>query len=313
LNAEVVERVSGLLARFKPIPAPLPSHYLPEPEDAEGSARYIFFMVSIDHRTGRGFSSTIGGVVFEGAELLWKLGELKWRVDRAFFNPQRMAKVSASEVRQWLKAPGGAVIKGPALRAALLRDAARWLVGLWRGSVLELVEEARGSSRKLIELIRPIKAFNDPVAKKAYLLIKLLERARLLKVADREELRIPVDNHVTRVALRLGLIEAPPKPREAPRLGLDVRLRMMAMEAWRAVTVRAGLDPLVLDDLVWTLGRTVCRREVAGCAVEGARPRELVELAPWAWRRCPLEEACRGSKEERWRRLREPLISTWWY
>jgi hypothetical protein len=266
LNAEVVESVSSLLARFKPIPAPLPSHYLPEPEDAEGSARYIFFMVSIDHRTGRGFSSTIGGVAFEGAELLWKLGELKWRVDKAFFNPQRMAKVSASEVKGWLKAPSGAVIKGPALRAALLRDAAGWLMKLWRGSVLELAEEAQGSSRRLIELIRPIKAFNDPVAKKAYLLIKLLER-----------------------------------------------LRMMVREAWRAVTARASLNPLVLDDLLWALGRTVCRREVAGCAVEEARPRELVELAPWAWRRCPLEEACRGFKEQRWRRLREPLISTWWY
>lgn len=313
MNAEVVESVSSLLARFKPIPAPLPSHYLPEPEDAEGSARYIFFMVSIDHRTGRGFSSTIGGVAFEGAELLWKLGELKWRVDKAFFNPQRMAKVSASEVKGWLKAPSGAVIKGPALRAALLRDAAGWLMKLWRGSVLELAEEAQGSSRRLIELIRPIKAFNDPVAKKAYLLIKLLERARLLKVVDGEELRVPVDNHVMRVALRLGLIEAPLKPHEVPRLGLDVRLRMMVREAWRAVTARASLNPLVLDDLLWALGRTVCRREVAGCAVEEARPRELVELAPWAWRRCPLEEACRGFKEQRWRRLREPLISTWWY
>lgn len=311
MREEVVKEASQLLATHRLCPAELPSHYLPDPGDREGMADYLLFMTAIDHRTGKAFSSTVEGAFFKGAELLWKLGELKWRRDRGFFKPARMMKVGDREVTEWLTAPSGVTVKGPGLRAILLRDAARWLMKLYEGSSLKLIEEASGSCRKLLELLRPFKAFNDPVAKKPYLLIKLLERAGLFKVLDRGWLRVPVDNHVARIALRLGLVE--PTTQRRATLSYDVKLRMEVREAWQAVASRAGVDPLVLDDLLWPLGRELCRRELAKCVKGEVEADLLRRLAPWSWERCPFEDVCRGMREDWRRKLREPLTATWWY
>lgn len=302
------------LKRHKPARSRLVSRYLPEPSDPEGMANYLIFMVSIDHRAGAHFTDFVGGEELSGAELLWKLGELKWREDGGFFSPRRMAKVGREEVRGWLTTPGGVTIKGPRLRWLLLRDAARWLIRLYGGRGLRVVEAAQDSGSRLVELLRPLRAFSDPVAKKAYLLAKLLIKSGLMKGVDLGELPLPVDNHVTRVTLRLGLVRPLRSGEFLSRLELDVRLRLFVREVWRSVVKEARIDPIATDDLLWTVGRELCKRSEALCSTaHGVRSERLAEVAPWAWRACPLEEVCQGPRRAQWRRLREPSVETFWY
>lgn len=309
-----LEEVARFLKRCKPARSYLPNSYLPEPSDPEGMANYLIFMVSIDHRTGPHFADFVDGEELCGAELLWKLGELKWREDEGFFSPRRMAKVGYEEVRRWLTAPRGVAVRGPGLRWLLLRDAARWLIRLYGGRGLRLVEDAQGSSSRIVELLRPLRAFSDPVAKKAYLLAKLLIKSGLMKEGGVEELLLPIDNHVTRVTLRLGLVRPLSSTEFQSRLELDVRLRLLVREVWRAVVKRAHVDPIAMDDLLWTVGREVCRRSEALCsATRGAKTERLREVAPWAWGACPFEDVCQGPRLSQRRRLREPSVETFWY
>jgi len=308
-----LKEVVTFFKRNRPTPLKLPSRYLPSADDVNDVVNYLIFMTSIDHRAGPGFEDLVNGELLRGAELLWKLGELKWMSDRGFFNPARMARVSTAEVRRWLTTSGGRVAKGVNLRAQLLRDTAKWLIKLYGGGGVRLIEACRSSYARLVELLRPFRAFNDPVAKKAYLLAKLLTKSGFLEKANLKDLCIPVDNHVTRVSLRLGLIKPGLNPRQVPRLELDVKLRLEARDAWSHVVRKAGLDPIALDDLLWTTGRTLCKREGALCTTDAARPRELLEVAPWNWRRCPLEEVCRGYRSPIARGLKEPFVETWWY
>lgn len=276
--------------------------------ELELQASYFLFMCSIDHRTGARFRGVVEGEELRGSELLWRLGRLKLDEDPRFFTARSMAKVTAAEVASWLTVrwPRPAVVKGPGLRALLLRDAARWLIKLYGGYVTNLLERANDSCARLVELLRPFKAFNDPVAKKPFLLVKFLERRGIMRVADPENLEVPVDNHLTRIALRTGLIEAPGEALR-PDLGLDVRLRMAVRVGFKRVCVEAGVKPTVLDDVLWSLGREVCTRRAARCEAK-ATIHGLGEV-----RGCPLRGACRGYVEAELRRLREPQVATWWY
>ncbi|MCX8205010.1 MAG: N-glycosylase/DNA lyase [Candidatus Nezhaarchaeota archaeon] len=309
-----VERVARFFEKNKPVRSSLPSSYLPQPDDVEGMANYVVFMTSIDHRTGPFFVDLVGKEERKGAELLWKLGELKWKVDKQFFNPRRMSKVSSEEVKRWLTTSKGVVAREPELRSLLLRDAARWLNRLCGGRALRMVERAQGSCSRLVELLRPFKAFNDPVAKKAYLLAKLLIKSKIMRPSSIEELCLPVDNHVTRVTLRLGLVEAPKRNEYSSKLELDIALRLLVREVWRRVVREAEVDPIAMDDLLWLVGRELCKRSEALCSARAEAEVGLIDkVAPWAWGRCPLEEVCLGYRRTQRRRLKEPIVKTWWY
>ncbi|RLF15430.1 MAG: hypothetical protein DRJ97_03910 [Thermoprotei archaeon] len=288
-----------------------PRLYPPRNLDLELQLNYFIFMCSIDHRTGAGFGGLVQGEWFRGSELLWRLGKAKLDEDPSFFTVDHMSRVSCDTVVSWLsvKEPRETVIKGPRLRTELLRDTAKWLARMFEGDPRRLIELSEESCVRLIELLRPFKAFNDPVAKKAYLLVKFLERRGLFKVRDEENLEVPVDNHLTRVALRLGLVEV-----NSPRaiggrvgLGFDVKLRLTVRLGYKLVARRAGLRPTYLDDLLWSLGRELCLRKKPRCTASSTL------LALGGVEGCPFKECCRGFKDENRRKLKEPVVNTWWY
>lgn len=198
-----------------------------------------------------------------------------------------------------------------------MKDTARWLIKLYEGEAFNLIEGAEGSCLRLAELLRPFKAFNDPVAKKSYLLTKLLERSRIFHLKDPENLHVPIDNHLTRLSLRLGLVkleedlEAIVKGRVS--LGFDVRLRMLVRNIYRMVSQKAEVKPSILDDILWTTGRTICLRAGALCVKERVRHVALRSLTSAEWLLCPFEKVCEGLRNPEMRRLKEPKVFTWWY
>ncbi len=306
-----IERVSKVLARARQSVLAYrddlsnPELYPPKDEDPELVARYLFFMVAIDHRMSTPqmqFEGYIRGKFYHGADALWRLGMIKFEETRGrFFDPENLSKISVEEIRSWLRI-GDKAVRDPEIRAMLLRDAARKLLKFYRGSVMELIDSCQGYVRRggegIVELLKAFLPYMDPVEKKSFLLVKFLARRGLLRIRDPENLRVPVDNHLTRIAVRLGIVTVLDKEpfrgeREAAEWE-DVAIRYCVREAYAEVAKEAGTSPLDLDDFLWSFGRKICRFGEPRCG------------------ECVLAEVCKARESGEF--LNEHLyLRTWWY
>ncbi|RLE54801.1 MAG: hypothetical protein DRJ26_01510 [Candidatus Methanomethylicota archaeon] len=296
---------------------------------ADLAVNYFFFMVAIDHRTGfEGvpFEGLVEGEMFSGAMLLWRLGKLKFDEDPEFFTPKRMVSVTASEVADWLKVekPYPREVWDPDVRAFLLRDAATRLVEEYGGSALNLIRASRGflfnNGEGLVERLRKFRAYEDPVGKKSFLLVKFLERRAFISIVDEDNLEVPVDNHLSRVALRLGLVSVDEDTldkimrREEFTPAEDYAMRMRIKEAYKLTSAFAKIKPTLLDDFLWLLGKTCCSQETPVCAFGCSRDRcPLLDLIGDCRGECILAPVCRARSDPKLQLLPEHKFTNTWY
>jgi hypothetical protein len=281
--ARVGEALRGVAAEYSSSPDDFtdPRFYPGRDADAETVASYFLVMVAMDHRLsrpGRPYEARLSGEGFyHGADLLYRLGKRMLDTDPGFFTAERLARVGEAEVKAWL-CVGDVCPPDPEVRAALLRDLGRKLLLLYNGSALRLLEESGGMlhtwdprSPGLVERLRVFEAYSDPVEKKPMLLAKFLERRGLVEIRDPWNKRVPVDNHLTRIALRLGLVRLEEELARKLHGGIeyspweDVALRVAVREAWHLVAKRAEVDDFILDDLLWTMGRKLCIHGAPRC------------------------------------------------
>jgi len=101
------------------------------------------------------------------------------------------------------------------------------------------------------------------------LLVKFLINRGLYKPLDKPD--VPVDNHLSRIAYRLGIVMVSGKLWEKIRRGVevdreeDVLLRLAVRRAYRMLVDKTGIDPCMLDDFFWVMGREVCIRDTPLC------------------------------------------------
>ncbi len=303
VSTRVRELVKGRVDSFTN-----PEYYPPTSAGREDILRYFFFIVAIDHRTSRftDFEGCVDGRFYHGADLLYRLAMKKFEEDPEFYDPRRMEGITVDDVRKWLRVEScdGKVtvtIWDPDIRAYLLRDAARKLLKLYGGRVEELLRVSKGYLKSstgygLIDRLRYFTAYSDPVEKKAYLLVKFISRRGLLEVRDEENLEVPVDNHLTRIALRLKLVKVPEDLLEDIMKGRkftyqeDVILRLAVRYSYRYLARSAMIDPTLLDDFLWEFGRKCCTRENPVCVKGGG--------SSLCRHGCPLSEYCPYSGSE---------------
>ncbi|MEM2924690.1 MAG: queuosine salvage family protein [Methanocellales archaeon] len=298
-----------------------PLLYPAQSASLEEVASFFFFIVAIDHRTSSKFEGIIEGRKLHGSELLYALA--KRRMD--FFSAQRMQSISEEEVATWLSIEKS-TIPDPAVRAMLLRDCGAKLLKHYSGSVLELIKAAdgyliRGDGKGLLQLLAQFKAYSDPLSKKSFLLIKFLERRKLFEVRDIENLHIPVDNVLVRIALRTGIIEVVDGELEAklknylPANAIDDQeIRSTTQKAYDIVSKESGIRVTLLDDVLWTMGRACCSRESPvcfNCRFESCRASQLLGIE--CSHSCIFTTACKGAQEPSYRAYYEPNYKTWYY
>jgi hypothetical protein len=321
--ARVAELLKPIALSYAENPDPFTSseYYPPPNADKELTVMYFLAMVAIDHRLsrpGRPYEARIGGRLYHGADLLYRLGMLMFERNPEFFSADSLAKLRAEDVKAWL-CVGNVCPPDPEVRAELLRDLGLKLLEFYGGSGVRLLREAHGKlhtwdplSPGLAELLKCFKAYSDPVEKKIMLLAKFLERRQLIKFEDTWNKRVPVDNHVTRIALRLGIVRLERELEVKVRRGIefkpweDVLLRTVVREAWHEVAVRTGVDDFILDDILWSMGRKVCTYARPNC-------RRCIGHPICGDGRCLLGAVCPTALN-----VVEPLnehtfINTWWY
>lgn len=235
--ATAAARVRELTPAYGP---PTFSH-VPDPDAA-------IFLCAVDHRTGYRGRYLVGGRgPFEGSALMWELGLRAARRERGFLTAARLASVEAGEVAEAFRI-GGETVADPDRRAALWRSLAAGLEGRYDGSAAELIAAAQGrlgGPDGLVSRLAEFEAYDDPLAKKAFLFAKIAARRGWLTVVDPECWEVCADNVLMRLALRSGLV--PP--------GEVGEVRAATRTAFKALAAEAGVEPPVLDDLLWELGR----------------------------------------------------------
>jgi hypothetical protein len=302
--------------------------------DREEVAHFFFFVTGIDHRTSplnQSFEGTINGMYFQGADLLWHLSLQKFNENPQTFHPSAMAQITDEMITDWYSVnyPVPVTIRNPEERAALLRNGGKLLLERYQGSVLNLLAEAEHrvstlpekDSSGLLDLLSQFKAYEDPAKKKSYLLLKFLLRRNLWAIIDENQIRIPVDNHLTRIALRTRIVtvssdfasllrEQIPISRDT-----DVLLREKIGDAYSQVGRYAKRSVLELDDFFWHFGRQCCLVTnpicVSGCTANCFVVEQLLEVPCRG--KCPLSTICPASTNDAHRVLVEPKFDTWYY
>jgi hypothetical protein len=278
IDTRVAERVARIIHKFKDrlekIDVFDKRFYPPKNEPREDVLRYFIVMVAMDHRLsrpGKPYEACIpGDDCYHGADLLYRLGMIKYMEDPGFFSPEKLARIRINDVLEWLSI-GEAKPPDPEIRAYLLRDLGVKLLKLYDGRVSNLIDSSNnrifGEKDKpgLVDNLRVFRAYEDPVAKKSLLLAKFLRARGLFNPVD--DLEPIIDNHLSRIAYRLGLVMVSGELWDKIRKGVevtgeeDVLLRLSIRRAYRIIAEKSGVDPGVIDDYFWLFGRKICLRD----------------------------------------------------
>jgi len=314
INEEAIRNTAAAVSRLKAfVQRELPAELLAPGLSAKpvgGREEQILFylvMVSMDHRLsrpGRSYEAFIDGKKLHGADLLWYLGLKKFYEDPGFFDPRNLAKLTTEDVIKWLSI-GGSSPPDPEIRAYLLRDLGYKLCRLYECSAALIVDTAESYLRRdngagFLSNLAIFHAYRDPVEKKSFLLAKMLANRGLAKFVDRNNFRVAVDNHLTRIALRLHLVELEESilrkiVGEMPATyEEDILIRFSVREAWHQVALLSGIDDFELDDYLWVFGRSICRRDDPLCGS------------------CPLRHVCPGAVSG-FKPVEHYYYNTWYY
>ncbi len=299
-------------------------------------ANFYFFMVAIDHQThpqGEIFEAEMGSRLLRGAELLYALALRRLYEDELSFDPKEIASMSLNEFKVIFtaKTPRNTIVtvKDPETRLQLWHDASDVLLRRNCTGILEYLERVRQhrnmdalSVNSVLESLRSFRAYQDPVMKKSYLLLKFLLRSKLVTVTDPSALQLPIDNHLIRLALRIGLVDVVDdelkqkivlrKPFTAQE---DQILRNTIKNAYDLVLESSGMQALFLDDLFWHVGRTCCQIDAPNCMVKGTDPmnelKEKLRLKTSLY--CPFMEICLSSSDVSRQKMVEPVYLSVYY
>jgi hypothetical protein len=312
VDMAVVERVARVLRRGEHRLEKLDVYdkrfYPPPSEEPEPTARYFLVMVAMDHRLsrpGRPYEACLEDGCYKGSDLLYRLGMAMYGENPEFFAPERLAEITVEDVKKWLSL-GSAAPPDPEVRALLLRDLGVKLTKFYNSSVLRLIElsnnRVHGSIEApgLAENLRVFRAYEDPVEKKTMLLAKFLVARGLFNPTD--DLDVAVDNHLSRIAYRLGLVVVSgplwSKIREGVEVTAeeDILLRLAVRRAYRYVAARSGLKPATIDDFFWIMGRKLCTRDT-----------------PPDCEKCLFKGYCRARKNSAFMVSEHVYYNTWYY
>jgi hypothetical protein len=312
-----------------------PFFFPPPGKDKQTVADYFFFMTAIDHRThypGRRFQSVINRRIVDGSDLLYGLARRKALETPEYFTAERLQYISTTEVndlftttkiskygrpveshmlRNTIKdTPHSVTVRNPRGRAKLLKDCARKLLQLYNGKAINIVRQSDGYLLKddgsgFLQLLGYFDAYSDPLRKKAYLLTKVYERREILEIKDVENLNVPVDNLLMRIALRCGLIEVinadlVTKLRAYSKVSKEeeFEIRETTKRAYRIVSETSDLRATFLDDILWKHGKDYCRRRLPACVKRNG---------------CPFGEGCRATYDPIYASFLEPNFPSLYY
>ncbi len=244
--------------------------FFPPPEtDREIQLGYFAAMVAIDHRTSSPFGvfeGEVDGEILHGADLLYRLGMKVLEGNPEFFYAKNLARIGEKDILNLISFRGKP-LWDLHVRTLLLRDLGMKTLEYYDGKFKNLFNVS--TIMELINRLIVFRAYEDPVHKKIFLLAKFLHGRGLVHFRDKENFEVAVDNHLSRIAIRTGIVvfsDYSPIERQIElSRGEDINVRLTIRKSWKEVSKESGYDPFTLDDFLWKFGRTICIRDKPRC------------------------------------------------
>lgn len=294
---------------------------------------FFFLLVPICHQTSpRGkpqLEGVVGGERLRGWDYLAARLESKVHADSQWLFPTYWALVSPADVSALFRDEGfGERLTDPVGRSLLIRDLGQKMLSRSWQRANDLYETAghriASGPVSLLELLAEFRAYDDPVRKKSYLFLALMENAGLWSYTDPHMLGAPIDYHEVRGHLRIGTIKVGDtelqtklvESRPVSQLE-DIEVRTAVQEASILICRYAGLqNGAQAHYLFWNVFRSCCTREsphCGACPPTCALPDRYVPLARFssAGRCCPFSDVCESAGTDL--KLVEHVVDTDYY
>ena len=163
-------------------------------------------------------------------------------------------------------------------------------------------------------------AFSDPMKKKITFLLKLLEEAGMVEIADKNKFVPIMDYHMQRVLLRMGCVEIinPEIHKKLTHhylLETDEEIRSACIEAFKIISEISGHPVTKLNDFFWSLGRSCCNTkplcQFNQCEKNPCTFYQIVDLLSHT--ECAFISTCKGYSDVNYRSLWQPVVETHYY
>ena len=331
VNTEACRRLAALL-RTQTVAEAREETALPwmSPEQV---GNFYLLLVAICYQTSpRGrlpLEGNVGGRHLHGWDYLSAKLEQAARGNSAMLGPVSWAHTAENDVRELFRDDIlGDRLSDPAGRAFFIRDLGHQMLRRSWDSAADMYRACAGriatGDPNLLSSLAQFRAYDDPVRKKSFFFLELMQNAGLWKYADPDALGAPVDYHEVRGHLRIGTAEICDSDlRERIMSGLqvtsaeDVEIRKAVYAALMLVSELSGLrNPGRLHYLFWNVFRSCCTREnphCDACPPLCSLPSRYVPLALSAGpvRRCAFSTVCQSAGREL--KLIEHSVDTYYY
>lgn len=330
VNYDQCGAISIRLTELKLGPFRLPARddLLPFKSD-EQNLNYLFLMCTLLFDL-KGLGGKMGKEWLHGSEFLFAVMKERTRRDPDLFDPVTSEATDTRRLDSFLSHIGNNrnhFNTRSLERAEILKDTAHKLARNYKGEVSYLLDKSkgllsRGDSKGLIQMMQKFKGYSDPHFKKGFVFLKFVTKLGFFEPIDKENLYVPMDYHVLRVALRSGIIEIVDEPLKMKLMNKipasvedDFQLRHAAMNALKVTERTSDFDAFDLDDIFWNIGRSHCHysHEPLCNSCPGIQCTFELLLNYKCQGECLLDGVCKGSLKEDYKKLLEPSLKTTFY
>lgn len=274
------------------------------PLDNDQLANLYLFAVSICHQTQH-LAGTVRGQWFHGWDFLIQQLAASFHEQPRFLAPKVWKTLTRGDLTVLLGGDG-AGLKPTDIesRCALVNDLGAQLVEMGAGSFAEIYRRSDGyirrQGRSITEALHCARAFQDPVKKKLFFLLELLQNTAGYEFRDPESIGPPVDYHEVRGHLRMKTIvvesaslRAKIENRSLTTQREDIDIRAATSDAIWRISRSVGITPSVSHYFFWNLFRNVCLRRDPECysLSQGNRLPQRYRDA-FDGQRCPFASVC---------------------
>lgn len=297
------------------------------PAEARREANYWTFVIAICQHT-----KSLEGRIDQRWRRGWDyLVRASRRVLDEFASAQAMAAIDADRLRSIFSDdfdPAHSTVDRIDERLGQLHQVAEALLAGYDGEAMNLYCRAGGRLRGpggIFERLAHMPPFLDPLEKKAHLLTGQLDAAGVWPLEDPENLKVCMDYHAMRVALRTGIVEVTDpgllialKQRARVSDEINHAVRRAVSDACDRVIALSGVSVFEFDKWIWHLGRSCCFYDHEPiCGTRTCHKMDIctyIQAVDYACPgRCSLDGACKGSRDDFYKAFWETNVYTEFY
>jgi hypothetical protein len=318
VDIDACRRVSALI-RSRNIPADHEDSSLDGITPREIGNFYLL-LVAICHQTSpRGkppLEGNVGERHFRGWDYLSAKLEAAVRENPDILSPAYWATITGDGLRDLFRDKTlGDRLSDPSGRALLIADLGTKMLEHGWTCADDIFAKAQRcvatGPNNLVKLLSFFRAYDDPVHKKTFFFLAVMQNSGLWVYADSDKLGAPVDYHEVRGHLRIGTVQIHDEELRAKLLSgrevsaqEDLLIRDTVHKALMFISDRSGLhNASQLHYLFWNVFRSCCTRDnphCNSCPSSCSLPERYVPLAlfPDGKRRCPFSPVCQSVGRE---------------